>query len=258
MRQNNMCMTFILACLCITFLFPGVLPAGEELDARVLLEKAFNHLRGKTSYSEFTMIIHRSDFERSMTLSAWTQGKSDAIFFVEKPPRDAGNGTLKKGKNMWSYNPKINRAIKLPPSMMSQSWMGSDFSNDDLSKTESILDEYTHRIINERKTDGVCTYDIELIPLEDAPVVWGKQEITLREDGVLLRQAFFDEDMVLVKEMTAHEIRMMGGRLYPSVWIMKRVDEKDRYTKMVYTELAFDVAVKPRLFTLSNLKSRRR
>ncbi len=258
MRQNNLGTTFIVACLCMIFLFPGVIFAGDKPDARALVEKAFNHLRGKTSYSKFTMIIHRPDFERSMTLSAWTRGKSDAIFFVEKPPRDAGNGTLKKGKDMWSYNPKINRAIKLPPSMMSQSWMGSDFSNDDLSKTESILDEYTHRVINEGKTDGVRTYDIELVPLEDAPIVWGKQEITLREDGVLLRQAFFDEDMVLIKEMTAHDIKMMGGRLYPSVWIMKRVDEKDRYTKMVYTKLVFDVVVKPRLFTLSNLKNRRR
>lgn len=258
MRQNNPGTAIILVCLSMTFLFPVVLPAVDDPDARALVEKAFNHLRGKTSYSEFTMIIHRPDFERSMTLSAWTRGKSDAVFFVEKPPKDSGNGTLKKGKDMWSYNPKINRAIKLPPSMMSQSWMGSDFSNDDLSKTESILDEYTHRIISEGKAGPVSTYDIELVPLEDAPVVWGKQEVTLREDGVLLRQAFFDEDMVLVKEMTAHEIKMMGDRLYPSVWMMKRVDEKDRYTKLVYTKLTFDIAVKSRFFTLSNLKNRRR
>ena len=258
MRPNNLGTILITGGLCLIFFFPCNLFAGEGPDAGALVEKAFNHLRGKTSRSEFTMIIHRPDFERSMTLSAWTRGKSDAIFFVEKPPKDAGNGTLKKGKDMWSYNPKINRAIKLPPSMMSQSWMGSDFSNDDLSKTESILDEYSHRVISRGKAGGIQTYDIELIPFEDAPVVWGKQEITLREDGVLLRQAFFDEDMVLIKEMTAHEIKMMGGRLYPSVWIMKRVDEKNRYTRLVYTKLAFDVPLKPRLFTLSNLKNRRR
>jgi outer membrane lipoprotein-sorting protein len=230
-------------------------PASAE--ARQIVEKAFEYMRGDTSHSEVTMTIHRSDFERTMGLLAWTRGKEEAIFFVKSPAKDEGNGTLKIGKDMWSYNPKINRVIKLPPSMMSQSWMGSDFSNDDLSKTESILDEYTHRILGPATGYGLPAWNIELIPLELAPVVWGKQELTIREDGVLLRQAFFDQDMELVKEMITQDIQEMGGRDYPRVWTMTRADDPNRYTRLVYETLEFDEELAPRLFTQSNLRNPR-
>ena len=159
--------------------------AGDP-EAVLLVQKAFDYWRGMSSYSEFSMTIHRPDFERTMVLKGWSKGRSDALFFVLQPPKDAGNGSLKKGKDMWSYNPKINRAIKLPPSMMSQSWMGSDFSNDDLAKTDSILEDYDHRIIERVQEDGHQVITVESIAREDAPVVWGKQVLRIRDDFILL------------------------------------------------------------------------
>lgn len=230
--------------------------ADDEADR--IVQKAFDYWRGISSYSEFSMIIHRSDFERSMEMKGWTKGRSDALFFVQKPPKDAGNGSLKKGRDMWSYNPKINRAIKLPPSMMSQSWMGSDFSNDDLAKSDTILEDYDHAIIDQSRDGGHIVYTIESTAKEEAPVVWGKQILTIRDDHILLSEQFFDEDMVLIKEMSAENLVEFSDRLFPKVWTMRRVDEEDRYTRLEYHVLDFDIDIEDRLFTLASLKSRKR
>jgi outer membrane lipoprotein-sorting protein len=230
---------------------------GKE-DARVIVEKAFDYWRGLSSTSRFSMTIHRPDFERTMVLRGWTKGRQDALFFVDEPAKDAGNGSLKKGRDMWSYNPKINRAIKLPPSMMSQSWMGSDFSNDDLAKSDTIIDDYLHTLVNSEEREGIRVYTIESVAKEDAPVVWGKQVMVIREDGILLEQSFYDEDMELVKQMQAEQIEELGGRLFPKIWTMQRIDEDDRYTRMVYLDLSFDEDLDDRIFTLSSLKTKRR
>ena len=237
---------------------PALVSAAESVDGAALVEKAFDYWRGQTSEAAFEMLIHRPDFERKMFMRGWTRGRQDALFYIEKPAKDKGNGTLKKGRQMWSYNPKINRVIKLPPSMMSQSWMGSDFSNDDLAKSDSLLDDYRHRIIATRQSDDYQIYEIESIPTEEAPVVWGKQELRIREDGILLRQAFFDEDMILVKELISSTIEQLGGRLFPKVWIMQRADREGHFTRMEYRSLTFDLELKSNLFTLTSLKSRTR
>lgn len=245
----------ILICLLPILARTETVPAD---DARIIVEKAFDYWRGLSSVARFSMTIHRPDFQRSMVMKGWTKGRRDSLFFVEKPAKDAGNGTLKKGREMWSYNPKINRVIKLPPSMMSQSWMGSDFSNDDLAKSDSVLDDYFHRIKEKDIISGLTVYTIESIAKEDAPVVWGKQQLVVREDGILLKQSFFDEEMVLVKEMTAEKIEHFGGRLFPRNWTMRRTDEEDRYTRLEYFELNFGDELDDRLFTLTSLKNRRR
>jgi hypothetical protein len=204
------------------------------------------------------MTIHRPDFERTMILRGWTKGRSDGLFYVLQPPKDMGNGSLKKGRQMWSYNPKINRAIKLPPSMMSQSWMGSDFSNDDLAKSDSILDDYDHAIVEREMVDGHQVFTVQSIAKEDAPVVWGKQILRVRDDFILLSEQFFDEDMELVKEMTAEDLVEFSGRIFPKIWTMRRVDERDRFTRLEYRILEFDIDIEDRLFTLASLKSKKR
>jgi outer membrane lipoprotein-sorting protein len=233
------------------------LPAADS-EAQLLVQKAFDYWRGMSSYSEFSMTIHRPDFERTMVLRGWSKGRSDALFFVLQPPKDAGNGSLKKGNDMWSYNPKINRAIKLPPSMMSQSWMGSDFSNDDLAKTDSILEDYEHRIIGREVIDGRQVITVESTAREDAPVVWGKQVLRIRDDFILLSEQFFDEDMELVKEMTAEDLVIFSERVFPKTWIMRRVDEADRFTRLEYQLLEFDIEIEDRVFSLASLKSKKR
>ena len=242
----------------ITILLFATKVQATDPETLLLVQKAFDYWRGMSSYSEFSMTIHRPDFERTMVLKGWTKGRSDALFFVLEPPKDAGNGSLKKGKDMWSYNPKINRAIKLPPSMMSQSWMGSDFSNDDLAKTDSILEDYDHRIIDREMEYGHQVYTVESTATEDAPVVWGKQVLRIRDDFILLSEKFYDEDMELVKEMTAEDLVTFSGRIFPKTWIMRRVDEDDRYTRLEYQTLEFDIEIEDRIFTLASLKSRKR
>jgi outer membrane lipoprotein-sorting protein len=249
----------------IFFLIAFILSAGagtcwgnDQRTALELVENAFDYWRGVSSVARFKMTIHRPDFERSMVMKGWTKGRSDALFFVEEPAKDAGNGTLKKGREMWSYNPKINRAIKLPPSMMSQSWLGSDFSNDDLAKSDQILEDYDHTIIASEYLEDHTVYTIESIARETAPVVWGKQVLQVRDDYILLRQQFYDEDMVLVKEMVSEDLVQFSDRLFPRLWTMRSVDKEDRFTLLEYLELSFNEELEDRLFTLASLKSRRR
>lgn len=242
----------------VVFLMLSSKSQAADGEALVLVQKAFDYWRGLSSYSEFSMTIHRPDFERTMILRGWTKGRSDGLFYVLQPPKDMGNGSLKKGRQMWSYNPKINRAIKLPPSMMSQSWMGSDFSNDDLAKSDSILDDYDHAVVKREMVDGHQVFTVESIAKEDAPVVWGKQILRVRDDFILLSEQFFDEDMELVKEMTAEDLVEFSGRIFPKIWTMRRVDERDRFTRLEYHILEFDIDIEDRLFTLASLKSKKR
>jgi outer membrane lipoprotein-sorting protein len=159
---------------------------------------------------------------------------------------------------MWLYNPKINRVIKVPPSMMSQSWMGSDFSNNDLAKSDSLLTDYTHTITGTETHDGLTVYQIESTPKPQAPVVWGMQQLKIREDLIWLSQEFFDEDLESVKTMTTLAIQMLGGKLYPQIWRMHKTAESDRYTELIYTSLKFKPSLPDSLFTLTSLKKARR
>ncbi len=159
---------------------------------------------------------------------------------------------------MWTYNPKVNRVIKLPPSMMSQAWMGSDFSNNDLAKSDSVIEDYTHTITGTEIHDGKKAYVIKSVPKPEAPVVWGMQKLKIREDHILLSQEFYDEDLKLVKAMTGQQIQMLGGKLFPKVWKMQKSDVKDEYTLLNYKELMFKQDLPDSLFTLSSLKNPRR
>ena len=244
--------------IAILFLILTLKAPCSALDAGRIVSDGFDYWRGKASISTVEMQIHREDWERSMTIRAWTRGQKDSLFYITAPPKDYGNGTLKKGREMWIYNPKVNRVIKVPPSMMSQSWMGSDFSNNDLAKSDSLLLDYTHSIIGTETHEGKTVYVIKSIPKPNAPVVWGMQRLKIREDQIWLSEEFFDEDLQPVKIMTAMEIQMLGGKLFPRVWRMRNVDEANRYTQLTYQSLEFKSSLPDRLFTLSSLKQRRR
>ncbi len=250
--------TLVLALWLALFLFVGGGTNAKAQNAQAVVEDSFSYMRGKTSVCTLDMTIHRPDWERTITIKAWTKGQNVSIFRIIAPPKDHGNGTLKKKREMWMYNPKINRAIKIPPSMMSQAWMGSDFSNDDLSKTESLINDYSHEIVGTETHEGKKVYLIKSMPKPEAPVVWGMQRLKIREDYIFLRQEFYDEDLKLVKALTTLQIRMLGGKLFPKVWKMQKADVKDEYTVLEYEELFFDQDLPDRLFTLTSLKTPRR
>lgn len=258
-KEWNMKERLILALWWSAFILV-VCPVGgaNAQDAQALVEDSFNYFRGKTSISTVSMTIHRPDWERVMTIRAWTKGEDESIFWITSPPKDYGNGTLKKGEQMWLYNPKVNRVIKIPPSMMSQAWMGSDFSNNDLSKTNSLLEDYHHTIIGTEIHDGKKVFVVKCMPKPQAPVIWGMQKLKIREDLIFLSQEFYDEEFQLVKALTGLEIQMMGERLFPRVWKMQKADVEDEYTLLEYKEITFDKELPDEFFTISSLKRPRR
>ena len=247
------------ACLLIIFIFFLVPEIQAQTDAETIVKNAFDYWRGKASISTTAMTIHRPDWERTMTIKAWTKGTSDSLFVITEPAKDRGNSTLKINTSMWIYNPKINRVIKLPPSMMSQSWQGSDFSNNDLAKSDSLLKDYTHTLIHTTPDTDVdqerIVYTIKSMPKPAAPVVWGMIILKIRQDNILLSQEFFDENLESVKIMTAWDIQMRGDKLFPIQWKMQQSDAMDEYTLLIYDEIDFKETLDKRIFTLTNLKN---
>ncbi len=244
------------------FALISILLAGAgSLSARTaqeIIEAGFNHYRGKASEATFEMVIHRPNWERVMKLDAWTKGTDRSLVRITAPAKDKGNGTLKRGREMWTYNPKVNRVIKLPPSLMAQSWLGSDFSNNDISKSDSILTDYTHQLVGTTTHEGHEVFIIKSTPKPDAPVVWGMQIMHIRDDDVLLLEEFYDEDLQPVKRMTGDQIQMMGGRMFPRVWKMQENGKEDQYTLLRYHRLAFKDDLPDRYFTLNRLKTKQR
>jgi outer membrane lipoprotein-sorting protein len=236
---------------------PGPLFATDVTDAKELVRAAMDHWRGLNSYSEMTMTIHRPDWERSMSMRAWSEGDKLSLVRVTEPRKDAGNGTLLKDNDMWTFSPKINRIIKIPSSMMNQGWMGSDFSNKDISKSTDILNEYEHALSDQTQEEGHMVYTIEAIPHEDAAIVWGKEVLKIRDDFVILEEQYWDQDGVLIKVMRTREIAEMGGRSVARVLRMGKLETPEEWTEMTIDSIEFDLELPAGVFTLSNLRNPR-
>lgn len=243
--------------LILTLLCACNFAEADTRDAKEIVRDALNHWRGLTSQGEMTMIIHRPDWERSMSMESWTQGEKRSLVRVTEPRKDRGNGTLMDDNNMWTFSPKVNRVIKVPSSMMGQSWMGSDFSNKDISRNSDIVDQYDHTLINETELDGHAVFEIQSVPHEEAAVVWGKEVLSIRDDFVMLAHSFYDQDGGLVKTLQTLEIADMGGRTVASRQRMEKPDEPDEWTEISVDTVEFDVELSDNIFTLSNLRNPR-
>jgi outer membrane lipoprotein-sorting protein len=246
------------AALLLLLLFSPMVNAAAGPDARDIIRDAINHYRGLTSYSEMTMTIHRPDWERTMSMNGWSSGGKKTLVRVTAPPRDAGNATLVLDDNkVWSFTPKINRVIRIPSSMMSQSWMGSDFSNKDISRTDEIVDKYDHTLVRTEESDGHTVYIIESIPHEEAAIVWGKEISHVRDDYVELEHHFLDQDLETVKILKTLDIQEMGGRMFAVHQRMNMLEKDDEWTEFSIQTLDFDREIPEYLFTLSNLRNPR-
>jgi len=230
---------------------------ADERDAATIVKDAIDHWRGLSSETVMTMIIHRPDWERTMTMRGWTKGDDRSLVRVLEPRKDRGNGTLTDDNSMWSYSPKVNRVIKIPSSMMGQSWMGSDFSNKDVARADDIVDQYDHSILSSEDVDGIRIYEIEAIPHEDAAVVWGREVLSIRDDHVVTTHKFYDQDGELVKTLTSLEIGEMGGRIVAKRQRMSKVETPDEWTEIQVVSVDYEVELKDSLFTLSNLRNPR-
>ncbi len=228
---------------------------AQEITAEELVSGALDLMRGATSYIEFTMKIKRPDWERSTSIISWSRGREDTLIRFTAPAKDAGNALLKVGENMWTYTPKLNRTIRLPYSMRAQSWGGSDFSYNDLSRSDQVLRHYDLAIVDEKREGEHTIYTIEAVPHENAPVVWGKEIWVLRDDYVMLEQVFYDQLQVALKRMTTLEIGSMGGRTLATRMRMERLDEPDHWTEVITDSAEFDIELPERMFTLFTLRS---
>ena len=245
--------------LSLTLLSLGAGANDGARDATQIVRDALNHWRGLSSYGEMTMTIHRPDWERTMSMESWSRGEDQSLVRITAPRKDRGNGTLIDDNNMWTFSPKVNRVIKVPSSMMSQSWMGSDFSNKDISRANDILEDYDHTLLSETgQEDGTVVYEIESVPHEDAAVVWGRQVLKIRDDNVLVEERYYDQDDELVKTLSTLEISEMGGRTVAARQRMTKQDQPEEWTEISVGAIEFDIELDDNVFTLSNLRNPRR
>jgi outer membrane lipoprotein-sorting protein len=246
---------FALAAGCF-LLFAGNIAMAAP-NATALIKAALHNWRGDSSYTEVTMTIHRPEWQRSMVMAAWTRSDADSLVRFTKPPGDAGNATLKLGQSLWLYNPKLSQVIQIPFSMMTQNWMGSDFSYNDFAKSDQVVTDYSHSFGPTEEGAGRKIYVVVCLPKPGAPIVWGKQVLKIRDDYVLIEETFYDQDMKPVRRLETVKVAPLGGRPYPVVMRMSTLDKPGRWTEMRYTKGTFDLALPGYLFTLSNLRNPR-
>lgn len=243
-----------LSLLALSLLLPFMMQAQE--DASTIVKKALEQFKGETSVAEMTMTIIRPTWQREVTMKSWTKGEDYSLIKILSPARDKGTGFLKRGKEIWNWQPTIERTIKLPPSMMSQSWMGSDFTNDDLVRESSTVTDYEHKILESTTIEGREAWKILLTPKPDAPVVWGKVILWITKDHYLeLRAEFYDEEGELVNTMMGKDIQTMDGRVIPTTLEMIPADKENQKTVIHYSSVTFNKPIETDFFSLQNMKT---
>lgn len=244
-----------LTILSIIFLFGNTQTYSQELSAKEIIKKADEKNRGSSSKGTMSMTIVRPKWERTIVMKNWSKGDDNFLIYITEPAKEKGQVFLKVGKEMWNYVPTISRMIKIPPSMMMQSWMGSDFTNDDLVKQSSIVVDYTHNLVGEEEVRGQNCYVIELIPHPDAPVVWGKIVSWITKDGFnLWKSEYYDEDGYLQNIENGYNIKKMGDRTIPTKFEMIPADEEGKKTVMEILEVEYNINIDDSFFSKQNMK----
>jgi outer membrane lipoprotein-sorting protein len=239
----------------LTFLALMLSLYGFSQDPIEIIQKSEDLMRGKSSESSITIEIVRPKWTRQMTLKNWSLGTEYALSLVQSPAKEKGTVILKRDKEVWNWLPSIERSIKLPPSMMMQSWMGTDFTNDDLVKQSSLVTDYTHKILGDSTIDGRTCWKIQLTPKEDAAVVWGKIYTWIdKELFIQMRSELYDEDEFLVNIFVSSNVQDMGGKKIPTRLEMIPVEKDGHKTVLIYNDLQFDVDVQESFFTPQNMR----
>jgi len=243
----------------------SVSPLHANESAQALIERAIDLTRSQGSIATIRMHVHRPDWERTSRLVAWTRGREDALIRFTAPARDAGNATLKRGADMWTFAPRVNRVIRLPASLMSQSWAGSDFSYNDLARSDELLVHYTLALVAAElaaaepapagATAAARVYTIDATPRPSAPVVWGRQQLRVRDDGVIVEATWFDQDGAAVKRLQALTVAALGGRTFATHTRMSDLTRPDHYTEVRYEDVQFDQVLGDEAFTQFALRN---
>jgi outer membrane lipoprotein-sorting protein len=240
------------------FLMLGYMPGlfAQNMSATEIVRRTDEKLNGeKSSYTVMSMTIVRPSWKRTIEFKNWSLGRDYAMTLVTAPAKDVGQTFLKRDVEMWSWNPSINRLIKLPPSMMSQGWMGSDYTNDDILKESSVVKDYTHEIVGEEMIDDRLCYKIRMVAKADAAVVWGHQIRWIdKKDMLFLKAELYDEDGSLVRTENGSDIREMDGRIIPCRIELLPTEEKGNKTIIEIREIKFNITVEEKFFSQQNMK----
>jgi outer membrane lipoprotein-sorting protein len=248
---------FSLGSLALAFLAtaPGPVLAGDEDVAHRLLDKTDDLQRGSSSHGQMTMHVKTERWERTLSMEVWSKGRDMSLVRISSPASEAGMATLKVGRNIWNYLPKVDRTMKVPPSMMSGSWMGSHFTNDDLVKDSRMADDYTFSLTAQPSDNADGLYVIECVPKPDSPVVWGRVVVDIRgTDEMPTDIRYYDENGSLARTMTFADVKTVGRRTFPTHMTLTVADKPGEFTEVFYQDMAFDVDLPDSTFTLQGLK----
>ena len=239
----------------IILIFSSFYGNTQNIDIENIVRQADEKFRGSSSIGELTMIIERPSWTRTVSMKNWTLGNDYSLIYITTPAKEKGQVFLKRDKEMWNWVPNIERMIKIPPSMMMQSWMGSDFTNDDLVKESSMADDYDQKLMGEEEFGGYQCYKIQLIPHDDAAVVWGKVIMWIsKEELHWLKAEFYDEDEYLVNTEILSDIKKMDDRVMPTRLEMIPADEEGHKTTLIFDKIDFDVKIDESFFSQQKMK----
>jgi len=225
-------------------------------DAREIVKRADEKMRGTTMQAEMIIRTVRPSWTREIALKVWIKGTHYSMILIQSPQKDEGITFLKRQKEVWNWMPVLERTIKLPPSMMSQSWMGTDFTNDDLVKESSILEDYDHSILGDTTIGDRSCYRIQMLPKPEAAVVWGKLIICIdKKDFLELNTLFYDEEGELINIMNSYDIKLMDNRLIPTRFEMIPMDKKNQKTVMIYKQIFYNRPIDNSFFSIEKMKN---
>jgi hypothetical protein len=229
---------------------------SQTPTAKEIVKKAYDLMQGETNESMMTMTIQRTTWQRSISFHTWAKGSDFSLALVTDPAKEKGQTFLKRKNEIWNWVPNIQRMIKLPPSMMSQGWMGSDFSNDDLLKESSIVKDYSHTMVGSETVNEVECYKIKLIPNDEAAVIWGSIIKWISKTQYFqIKSEYFDEDNILVKTESASEIKKMGDREIPTHFELIPADKPGNKTILVIEKAFFNKPMNESFFSQQNMKT---
>ncbi len=224
-------------------------------NAYDIVKKSDDKLRSATSFAKIKITAVRPSWSKEMIIKTWTKNSNYSVALVTSPAKEKGIVFLRRDKEVWNYVPSISRTIKLPPSMMTQGWMGTDLTNDDMIKQSSILVDYNHKIAGEELIDGYNTWKIVLTPKENAAVIWGKIIMWIdKEEYNQLRGEYYDEDNFLINKLIGSNIKEFDGRKIPSHMEFIPEDNPGNKTLIDYLELNFNTKIPEKYFTTSYMK----
>ncbi|MBN1445890.1 MAG: outer membrane lipoprotein-sorting protein [Candidatus Omnitrophica bacterium] len=250
-KNNSLGKTTALLFICIFPLLAA--PAfSDAITGRQIMKEMEQKMRGNSSQGRIKMEIPKTG--RELVADFWMEGTDNALIKIVEPAKQSGQVTLKSGKMLWVYDPKLEKPAKISPAYLIKTWEGSDFTYDDMIKATTIVNDYNHRLTGTVIVRDKELWKIESVPNPGVPVLWGKLEFLVGKDFLPRRQEFYDEKGRLVKTLEFSEFRTMGGRLFPAEWKMTDMTKTGSFSVIKYQKISFNLPIKPYTFSFKSLQ----